>query len=649
MCGIAGLWADAPLNGTTPAAVATRMERAIRHRGPDGSGVWSDEEAGIALSHRRLAIIDLSAGGHQPMESVSGRYVITYNGEIYNYRELREALLAEGWPDQWRGSSDTEVLLAAIEQWGLAATLARIDGMFAIGLWDRQKQTLTLAVDRFGEKPIYYGFVGRSFVFGSELSALATAAPDGLGEYDPRAIDHLLRASCIPAPLSIYRAVAKLPAAHVLELDRRHLHNRAMPGAEPYWQAFEAARAAAATPFQGSREEATQQLEALLGKSIKRRMIADVPVGAMLSSGIDSTTVCALAQRASPRALRTFTIGVDDPAYNEAPIAAEIARALGTNHNTIHVTAQDALRVVPEMASVYDEPFADSSQVITTVLARALRQEVTVALSGDAGDELFGGYVRYREAPRLWSRLAGTPLPLRRSAARFVRSVGQDRLSGWLGRLRGARGEAAGRIHKAMGLLDSQSDIDLYRRLLSAWPEWTRRIESELAVPGADAFSFARRMMIADTAGYMASDILPKVDRASMSTALEVRVPFLEPALFDFAWSLPDSFLFDQNRGKMPLRHLAERHVPAALLNRPKRGFAPPIGAWLRGPLKDWAAALIESETVSEQGVLDGALIRRAWQSHLSGRSDESPRLWPVLMFESWRTASSGRTDREAA
>jgi asparagine synthase (glutamine-hydrolysing) len=615
------------------------MEQAIRHRGPDGSGVWSDDSLGLGLSHRRLAIIDLTDTGAQPMVSASGRFVITYNGEIYNFARLRAELEASGWQDGWRGGSDTEVLLAAIEHWGLAATLPHLDGMFALGLWDRQSRQLSLARDRFGEKPLYYGFSGKTFLFGSELDALAAAAPQGLGAYDVRAIDYLVRSFCIPAPLSIYRAIAKLPPASFLTLGENDLNAGRVPEPQSYWSAFDVALSAAAEPFEGSYEQAVDQLHALMRDSIGRRLVADVPVGAMLSSGIDSTTICALAQSASSTPLRTFTVGVDDPAYNEAPHAAEIAKALGSDHTTIHVGAAEALAAVPEMARIYGEPFADSSQVITTLLSRALRGQVTVALSGDAGDELFGGYVRYRSAPRIWSRLRGIPHPLRQIGTGVVRGVGQDNLSGWIASLKGARGETAGRVHKALGLVDSRSDADLYARLLDVWPDWTRRVRDDRPVLPLDdgRLSFARRMMLADTAGYLPSDVLAKVDRASMSTALEVRVPFLDPEIFRFAWSLPDAFLFQDDKGKRPLRDIAERHVPAELLNRPKQGFAPPIGAWLRGPLKDWAADLIENQQVSDYGVIDAELIRRAWRSHLSGRFDESPRIWPVLMFEAWR------------
>lgn len=618
--------------------LARRMSEAIRYRGPDGGAVWGDAELGIGLSHRRLAVIDLTEAGAQPMHSASGRYVVSYNGEIYNYQSLRADLMAKGWSRPWRGASDTEVLLAAIEHWGLAATLPRLDGMFAFALWDRQERRLHLARDPFGEKPLYYGIVGEALLFGSELGALAAAAPGGLGDYDPRAIDQLIRTLCVPAPLSIYRAIAKLPPAASVSIEASDLQARVLPEPATYWSALEVARDAAASPFGGSEEDAVEQLSDLLEKSIATRLVADVPVGVMLSSGIDSSTICALAQKRSTAPLRSFTIAVDDPAYNEAPRAAQIAEVLGTQHSTITVGATEALDAVPEMARLYSEPFADASQVVTTLLARALRTEVTVALSGDAGDELFGGYHRYISGPRLWSRLRAIPRPVRGAGSAAIRALGQDRLSGWISGLRGIRGEASGRIHKALGLLDSADENDLYARLIEVWPHWTRQLTAAApGLPTLPGLSQARRMMLADTIGYLPSDVLAKVDRAAMSASLETRAPFLSPDLYAFAWSLPDHYLMRGGKGKWPLRRIAERHIPAALLDGPKRGFAPPIGSWLRGPLRDWADDLIRNEQVSSFGVIDPAEIRRAWSSHQHGRHDESPRLWPILMFEAWR------------
>lgn len=626
------------------------MADAIRYRGPDGGGVWSDAEAGIGLSHRRLAVIDLTESGAQPMHSASGRYVVSYNGEIYNYQSLRADLNAAGWSQPWRGTSDTEVLLAAIEHWGLEATLPRLDGMFAFALWDRRSRRLHLSRDRFGEKPLYYGFAGGVLLFGSELAALAAAAPGGLGDHDPRAIDLLIRTLCIPAPFSIYRAIAKLPPSTSVSIGEVDLGARALPEPKAYWSAFDVARNAAAAPFEGSEDEAVAQLSALLEQSIATRLVADVPVGVMLSSGIDSSTICALAQKRSSTPLRSYTIAVDDPAYNEAPRAAEIAAILGTRHSTIPVGASEALDTVPEMARLYNEPFADASQVVTTVLARALRTEVTVALSGDAGDEFFGGYYRHVSGPRIWSRLRAIPHPLRRVGSGAVRTLGQDRLSGWMSRLCGIAGEASGRMHKALGLIDSASEDDLYGRLIEVWPHWTRQrvATAPVDLPALSNLSYARRMMLADTTGYLPSDVLAKVDRAAMSASLETRAPFLSADLYAFAWSLPDCYLIRDGKGKWPLRRIAERHIPAALLDAPKRGFAPPIGSWLRGSLRDWGEELIRDEQVSSFGVIDPAAIRRAWASHQQGRQDESPRLWPILMFEAWRRLQPGAASPRA-
>jgi asparagine synthase (glutamine-hydrolysing) len=643
MCGIAGLWCDRPVADGLLRSAAQRMQQSIAHRGPDGEGVWEDAEAGLALAHRRLAVIDLSDAGAQPMGSASGRYILTYNGEIYNFEALRDELVESGWRHPWRGSSDTEVMLAAIEHWGFEATLPRLDGMFALALWDRRERRLMLARDRFGEKPLYYGLVGKRLLFGSELRALRAAAPDGLGDWDTGAVEALVRGLCIPAPLSIYRSVMKLAPAHYVRIAHEDLTHARLPEPEPFWDAAAVALGAAADPFKGTAEDAAQQLGQLLHESVRTRLVADVSVGAMLSGGIDSSTICAFAQAASGKPLRTFTIGFEDAGYDEAPYAAAVAERLGTDHTTIRVGTREIVAAVPEMPHIYDEPFADSSQVNTTILSQALRREVTVALSGDAGDELFGGYVRYRAAPGMWARLRPVPHPLRRAAARALRSIGQGRVASVVSTLTAARGEQAGRIEKALGLIDSVSPGDLYQRLLSVWPTSSGRRACSTVLPGSESLSFARRMMLADTLGYLPSDILAKVDRAAMSVALETRIPFLSPAIFSFAWSLPDAFLLDRRRGKLLLRRTVEPLLPSAMLDRPKQGFAIPLAAWLRGPLREWADEMVTNEQVSVLGVLDAKLVRQAWESHCAGRSDETARLWPVLMFEAWRrTQRSG-------
>jgi len=651
MCGIAGIWDPGARAADKLFATATAMQNALVHRGPDAAGVWTDAAAGLALAHRRLSILDLSEAGAQPMLSVSQRYALTYNGEIYNFETVRSWLQAAGWNAPWRGHSDTEVLLAAIEHWGLQGALDRIDGMFAFAIWDRKLRQLTLVRDAFGEKPLYYGLCGGRLLFGSELSSLAAAAPQGLGDYDPQAVAVLLRSMCIPAPLTIYRTISKLPPSQHLVISERDVASRTLPAPVSYWSASSAARAAAAKGFDGSREQADEHLAKLLEASVRDRLMADVPVGAMLSGGIDSSVICAFAQSLSKGPLRTFTIGFGDPAYDESSIAAEVACHLGTDHTTVRIGDDQVLAIVPDMHRVYDEPFADSSQLNTAVLSQALRREVTVALSGDAGDELFGGYVRYRSAPAIWSRLRKVPLPFREAGASALRRLGPDRIAALLASLKGAGGESAGRLWKGLALVGSRSDSDMYRRLLSVWGE---------AQPPGDAgslatlfedpdLSFARRMMLSDTIGYLPSDILTKVDRAAMWTSLETRIPFLNREIFEFAWSLPDEFLFDNNRGKLPLRRIAARFLPEEVLDRPKRGFAAPLGAWLRGPLREWADDLLRNEQASSWGMMDPDAIQQAWQVHQAGKWDQSSRLWPVLMFESWHRNRPSPAMAEAA
>lgn len=639
MCGIAGLFA--PAGGVADLeGVTMRMADAIRHRGPDGSGVWVDRSAGVGLGHRRLAIIDLSETGAQPMASVSGRFELTYNGEIYNYAALKRDVEA-AWPQvPWRGHSDTEVLLAAIELWGLQAALRRADGMFALALWDRKDRVLHLARDRFGEKPLYYGYGAAGLFFASELSAIQAATPLGAADIDPDSVADLLQFAYVPAPHSIFRSIKKLPPASIVVFSIDDVNARAWPRALTFWDAAEVALQAAAEPFQGDDQALDRELGEHISRAVASRLIADVPVGAMLSGGVDSTVISALAQQQVPGRLRTFTVGFDDAAYDEDTVAAAVARHLGTEHTALRVTAAETLDIVPRLSSIYAEPFADSSQLPTFVVSRALRTHVTVGLSGDGGDELFAGYNRYRFGPRVWNRLSRAPLPLRAALEPLVNSNDYWAVHG-LGRLRGVRGEAAGRWTKAARLLDASSLDDVYDRLVRNWnatpPVLLNREYARVAI-GKDLSSLepARRMMTRDVETYLPDDILTKVDRASMAVALECRPPFLTPDVFAFACALPLSRLIGPNGGKAPLRRLASRFVPAELMDRPKQGFAAPIDDWLRGPLRSWADDLLAADLLARGGHFKAGAVEALWRLHRSGQRDRGAQLWPILMFQSW-------------
>lgn len=644
MCGIAGLLAGRPVPEAELARDARVMSDAIAHRGPDGSGVWVDPGAGAALGHRRLAVIDLTAAGAQPMASSSGRYVISFNGEIYNFDRLREQVEQARPGQSWRGHSDTEVLLEAIDAWGLAPALRRIDGMFALALWDRSSRALSLARDRFGEKPLYYGMIGGRFLFGSELRALRAVADLGEADIDVDSLEWLFQTSYIPAPRSVFRGVHKLPPASVLTITAAEVREGVEPVVRSYWDLVAAAREAADSPFEGDDEAMTDRLQALLEQSLRRRIVADVPVGAMLSGGVDSATVVAVAQSVVGAPLKTFTVGFDDRAHDESVEAEAIARAIGTDHTTIQLGSAEILDAVQKMATVYDEPFADSSQVPTYLICQALRRDVTVALSGDAGDELFGGYNRHIVAERLWRRLEKIPSAARAAGAGAVRMAGGESLVALAAGVAGIRGEAALRLQKASRLVDADSGEDLYLRLISHWRRGARVSRGRAWAPdllGRDRLSpaddsFTRQMILNDTVGYLPNDILTKVDRASMAVALEARVPFLTPDLFSFAWSLPAERLIADGVGKRPLRRLAARYLPEGLMKRQKQGFSMPIGPWLRGPLKAWAGDLLSPSRLKAGGFYDVRQVEKAWREHQSG-IDNASALWSILMFEAWR------------
>ncbi len=638
MCGIAGILTSEAGAREPLERIAGAMADSLAHRGPDDHGVWSDPEAGIALSQRRLSIVDLSPAGHQPMISADGRFIITYNGEVYNFQELRRELEAKGVT--FRGHSDTEVMLEAFSIHGIAPTMKRLIGMFTIGVWDRHKRTLTLMRDRLGIKPLYWAKFGNLFLFGSELKALR-AHPGWTPRIDGNAVAAFMRHNYIPAPHTIYEGVHKLEPGCVLTLPW---------GGEPiidrFWDARVVAKAGLADPIQASDKELTDQLENLLRDAVGRRMVADVPVGAFLSGGIDSSTVVALMKAANAGPVRTYTIGFENSGFDEAEHAAAVARHIGTDHTQLTVTAKDALDVVPKLSEFYDEPFADSSQIPTYLVSAMTRRHVTVALSGDGGDELFAGYNRYQLATRTWRALALLPRSLRSAMSGAITRISADRWSKLLAFLPAQMrfGQIGDKLHKLASVLSVDDDNALYRRLVTHW-EPADIMPGALEAKGmlwnpqvtADFPGLLERMQFLDLVTYLPDDILTKVDRASMAVALEARVPLIDHRVVDFAWRLPRAAKLRGGVSKWLLRQVLDRHVPKAMIDRPKMGFGIPLAEWLRGPLKDWAEHLLGEQRLCEVGLVDAARVRQVWAAHLSGQRNHEYMLWNVLMLESWR------------
>lgn len=644
MCGLTGFIVT-PGRLSDPLHVLAAMADTLRHRGPDDGGTWFDRETGVALAHRRLAILDTSPAGHQPM--FGQRYVMVFNGEIYNHRELRAALPGRAW----QGHSDSETLVAAFETWGVPATLRRSVGMFAIVLWDRIDQTLTLARDRLGEKPLYYGWQGGSFLFASELKALC-AYPSFQREVDRNALASFLRFNSVPGPYSIYRGIRKLPPGTWLTVKPGSLD--ATP--QTYWSVVEAVAQGQRLPFTGSDGEAIEALDEKLRQAVAGQMMADVPLGAFLSGGIDSSTIVALMQAQSVRPIRTFTIGFQEDAWDEAIHARAVAAHIGTEHTELYVTPEQALTVIPRLPALYDEPFADSSQIPTYLLSELTRRHVTVSLSGDGGDELFFGYTRYYWAKNIWRRLAGMPMPLRGVMAWVLTALpptAWNKALRLLSRLLPPRWRYANpgdKLHKLADVLSVRTADELYLDLLSMWkhPEGLVYGATEPATVMTDPTlcpdvgDFESRMMALDQLAYLPDDILVKVDRAAMGVSLETRVPLLDHRLVEFAWSLPQSMKIRNGQGKWLLRQVLHRYVPPALVERPKMGFGIPIDVWLRGPLREWAENLIGESRLKQEGYFRPGPIREKWNEHLTGRRNWSYQLWHVLMFQAWLEHQKG-------
>ena len=645
MCGVAGfLDRRRQTNQEQLEARACAMADALAHRGPDGWGTWADPAAGVALGHRRLAIVDLSPAGHQPMHSRCGRYVISYNGEVYNHRELRRELEAGG--HAFRGSSDTEVILEGFAAWGIQPTIERLIGMFAIAVYDRAAEALHLIRDRLGIKPLYYGTFGHLTLFGSSLAALHQH--DGWPrQLDRTAVAQFLRVGYVPAPRSIYQGVAKLEPGCILTVT-----SDGTARTTRYWDLRQMAQYWRDSPHDGDDTELVDDLERLLSDAVGRRMLADVPLGAFLSGGIDSSTVAALMQAQSDRPVRTFSIGFHERDFDEATHAKAVAQHLGTDHTELYVDAKRAREIIPEIPRWYDEPFADSSQIPTMLLSEMTRRHVTVALSGDGGDELFAGYNRYLATLRYWRPIGRFPYALRRAAAAGINAVPTGAWDA-LFRLAPARHrppQAGDKAHKFAGLLRARGPEAFYANTLTHWPAPERLVKGCTQADWAldddslrDAFPDTLDwMQYLDTVTYLPDDILTKVDRASMAHSLEARVPILDHRVVEFAWRIPPERRVRAGDGKWALRQVLYRHLPSAMVDRPKMGFGVPIGEWLRGPLRDWAEDLLDRDRVTREGVLDPDIVRQAWEEHLAGTRNWQYPIWNVLMFQAWHAECGG-------
>lgn len=635
MCGIAGLLdpSDSALS------LVGQMLNRLAHRGPDDNGTWRDGTDGMTLGHRRLAIVDLSPAGHQPMVSASRRHVLVYNGEIYNHIELRHDLDSAGVPMAWQGNSDTETLLAAIDAWGVEAALERCNGMFAFALWDRQQHCLVLARDRMGEKPLYFGWIAGRFTFASELKAFA-CLPGWAPRIHMPAATAFLRTGYVHGFESAVAGIFRLPPGCLLRLSLGELQEPKDAAwltsrLEPYWSLASVAAKGMAQPIQDA-DEATRQLEALLHEAVAMRMVADVPLGAFLSGGIDSSLITALMQAQSGRPVRTFSIGFHEPRFDEAPFARAVARHLGTEHTELYVDARTALDLVPSLADTFDEPFADFSQLPTLLVSQLARRHVTVALTGDAGDELFAGYQRYFAILGLWRILRPLPWPLRRGAATACRAAARVLAPLSLGS--GPSGSLPFRFSRLAERL-AVPDVDAMR-LSFIGGAGHARVVPNTPVPSPASIALhdpLRQLMLGDQADYLPDDILFKVDRAAMAHGLETRVPLLDHRVVALSWRLATPLLATDGKGKQPLRRILEKHVPSNMFDRPKQGFSPPMDTWLRGPLREWAEARLSEGSLRELPMLDAGEVRAIWKAHVGGRMDAAYILWNVLMLADWR------------
>ncbi len=652
MCGLTGFLDNrGAFSAEEAGALVARMQQTMFLRGPDDGGEWVDSDAGVALGFRRLAILDLSPAGHQPMASASERYVIVFNGEVYNSERLRRELSEAGFSPDFRGHSDTEVMLACFEAWGVEEAVKKFIGMFAIALWDKQQRTLHLIRDRLGVKPLYYGLFGNTLLFGSELKPFR-AHPAFKREVDRDALTLLLRHNYIPAPYSVYKGVRKLLPGTILTIP-----SGADRVLEPvaYWSAKEVAEYGVANQFKGGDEEAIEQLDRLLKDAVGLRMVADVPLGVFLSGGIDSSTVAALMQAQSSRPVKTFTIGFYEEGYDEAKQAKEISKILGTEHTELYVTQEEAMKAIPLLPTFYDEPFSDSSQIPTYLVSKLARQSVTVSLSGDGGDELFGGYTRYFQGNSIWGRLKGFPTPIRSIAGSVIGKIPPD---AWNAAYRAVsplipskmrQSHPGDKIVKLAEIIPSVSQDEMYLKLVSHWKNPASVVKNGIEPPTvltdrkqwAQLDDFTQRMMFLDTVSYLPDDILAKVDRASMGVSLEAREPLLDHRLAEFAWQLPMKMKIREGQGKWALRQVLYRYVSKEIMDRPKMGFGIPLGDWLRRDLRDWAEALLDEKRLLDEGFFNPEPIRMKWKQHLSGNMNWQAYLWNILMFQMWLESNS--------
>lgn len=618
MCGIVGFW-DTKQQSTVDQLQSTvsKMRDTLVHRGPDGCGSWVDATTGIAFGHRRLAILDLTEHGKQPMQSASGRYIISFNGEIYNHLDIKAQLLAANYAPQWHGHSDTEVILAAFEAWGIEQSLTRFVGMFAIALWDRQEKLLYLIRDRIGEKPLYYGWLQEYLVFGSELKSLK-AHYAWQQNIDPNGVSLLLQYNCIPAPYTIYENMRKLEPGHMLVINQdRNVTDVA------YWELKNIINNANNYSKFESPELAVDALESKLKDAVKMQMLADVPVGAFLSGGIDSATIVALMQSQSSRPVQTFTIGFEEAGYNEAEYAKAIAAHLNTKHTELYLSAAQTQAIIPDLATFYDEPFADSSQLPTYIVSKLTRQHVTVSLSGDAGDELFAGYNRYSWVPKIWKYLTFIPKPIRPLLSKVPFNMGD-------------------KVQKLARLMDADSPHAIYQKLLTHWDVNTNKMLLPDLAADLHSRTLTETMMYMDTKRYLSDDILVKVDRAAMAVSLETRIPFLDHRVVEFAWSLPEDLKIRDGQSKWIVRQVLNRYVPAELYTRPKMGFGVPIDKWLRGPLKEWAQDMLSHSMLAKHNLVDTNAVQQKLREHMSGTRNWQYHLWDVLILQSWCEAHYG-------
>ena len=646
MCGINGFYSKSLSNFDD---VIVKMNSAISHRGPDTNGAWSDKNLGIVLGHQRLSIIDVSSSGNQPMQSSSGRYILTYNGEIYNYLKIRKELEMNNANIKWKGNSDTEILLESIGFWGIELTLQKIQGMFAFGIWDQKMRRLILARDRIGEKPLYYGWQGegnnRVFLFGSELKALKVH-PEFNGQINRDAIALQLRHNCIPAPYTIYKDIYKLLPGNYLELKHNDLKKELLSYPKKYWSLTSSLMYGNKNQLKFNEDEIQKDLEENLKISIKKQMISDVPIGAFLSGGVDSSTVVALMQSQSHQPVKTFTVGFNEKEYNEAKFAKKIAKHLGTNHTELYVSPKAAMEVIPKISTIYDEPFSDSSQIPTFLVSQLTKQHVKVAISGDGGDELFCGYNRYKMSEKFSSIFRFMPFSLRKTLASTIQSISPhnlDKISRFIPILDQPT-NFGDKIHKGADVLNTKNFSDIYYTLCSHWKNPTEIVLNSKEPgtlltkfkPNINYLNTQQQMMALDFLTYLPDDILVKVDRAAMASSLETRVPFLDHNLIEYVFKIPHSLKFRNGHGKWILKKILNQYVPKSLTQRPKVGFEIPLGSWLRGPLRDWAENLLNEKRLNQENFFNTKLVRDKWLEHLDGKKNWQHHLWDILMFQAW-------------